>query len=306
MRLAPLLAPALLAAPLLASPVLAAPAPATPAAPATQGMAPGPTQATATPGVALEKPAGQEDRLSAIAAKLAGHQAVYQLTLDTTRGGDVAAARGTMTYEVDDACDAWATRQRLQMTVTHRDGQDIEMVSDYATLESKDGRSIQFRMRQTTDTAVTEQVEGEASLDRPGGTGEVRYSMPANTTKKLPQGTLFPMWHTAEIIAAAEEGKKFVSVPLFDGTGPSGAQDSTIVVINWEPPAPNKYPALASLPSGRVRVAFYDREKGAQTPDYEVGMRYWENGIANDLKMDFSDFVMNGTLSELKVPPPHC
>jgi len=35
-------------------------------------------------------------------------------------------------------------------------------------------------------------------------------------------------------------------------------------------------------------------------------MRYWDNGIADDLSMDFGDFVMNGKLSELTVAKPGC
>ena len=33
-------------------------------------------------------------------------------------------------------------------------------------------------------------------------------------------------------------------------------------------------------------------------------MRYWENGVADDLRMDFGDFVMDGKLTQLKLPPP--
>ena len=130
--------------------------------------------------------------------------------------------------------------------------------------------------------------------------------MPEDSIKPLPAGTLFPMMHTATIIAAAEAGKKFVAVPLFDGTGPDGAQDSTIAIIGWEPPAANKWPDLAKLPSGRVHVAFFDRNATKQEPDYEVGMRYWENGIADDLEMDFGDFVMTGKLTTLSVPKGGC
>jgi hypothetical protein len=28
-------------------------------------------------------------------------------------------------------------------------------------------------------------------------------------------------------------------------------------------------------------------------PTYQVGMRYWENGVADNLQMDFGDFVMD-------------
>lgn len=240
------------------------------------------------------------------AAPLAAHRAFYQLTLDQARGAEVAGASGTMAFEVLDACDGWATRQRLQMTVTNRDGQDIQMLSDYSTWESKDGLSMRFRLRQTTDTAVTSEVAGEASLERAGGPGEVRYSMPEATSKQLPAGTLFPMVHTEAILTAARAGKKFIALPLFDGTSEKGAQDSSVAIVNWNGPKPGKWPELSGLASGRVHVAFFDRDAASQQPDYEVGMRYWDNGVADDLDMDFGDFVMKGALSQLTVLPSGC
>ncbi len=237
---------------------------------------------------------------------LAAHQASYALTLDSARSSDVTSLSGNMAYEVTDACDGWAVRQRLQMTVGNRDGQDIEMVSDYLTWESKDGTRLRFQMKQTTDTAVTEQVEGEASLKAPGAEGEVRYTLPAGKVVKLPAGTLFPMAHTAAIIAAAEVGKKFLALPLFDGTGPDGAQNTSVIVVNWTGPSAAPEPELAELPSGRVRVAFFPRGTNATSPDYEVGMRYWSDGVADALNMDFSDFVVNGKLKTFKMTPGHC
>ena len=237
---------------------------------------------------------------------LLAHKALYTLTLDSAKGSDVIAARGTMGYEVTDACDGWAVRQRLSMTITNADGQDIQMSSDYATWESKDGTKLRFRMRETTDQSVTSEVGGDATLDHPGGAGEAHYTVPSDAIKKLPAGTLFPMAHTAAIIKAAMAGKKIAAIPLFDGTGPDGAQDTSIVVASWGPAEAGKWPALAKLPSGRVQVAFFARDATTQQPDYEVGMRYWANGIADDLSMDFGDFVMNGHLSELTVPKPGC
>ena len=222
----------------------------------------------------------------------------------TSRGGDVVAARGTMGYEVIDACDGWAVRQRLSMTLTNTDGQDIQMVSDYATWESKDGLKFRFHMKQTTDTAVTSQTDGDAKLERAGGPGEAHYTVPTDTTKKLPPGTLFPMAHTSAILAAAEAGKKFLALPLFDGTDDTGAEDSFIVVLDWKKPEANKYPVLSSLPSTRVRLAFFDHEAKSEVPTYQVGMRYWENGVADNLQMDFGDFVMDAKMTDL-TPLPH-
>ena len=115
---------------------------------------------------------------AAPATPLAAHHALYKLKLDNSKGGDVVAANGTMGYEVIDACDGWAVRQRLQLTITNADGQDIQMMSDYATWESKDGLQFRFHMKQTTDTAVTSQTDGVAKLDSIGGTGEAHYTRP--------------------------------------------------------------------------------------------------------------------------------
>jgi hypothetical protein len=235
-------------------------------------------------------------------AALAAHRAIYTLTLSTSRGGDVVAASGTMGYEVIDACDGWAVRQRLSMTNT--DGQDVKMVSDYATWEAKDGLKFRFHMKQTTDTAVTSQTDGDAKLERAGGPGEAHYTVPEDTTKPLPPGTLFPMAHTSAILAGAQSGKKFLALPLFDGTDDSGAEDSSVVVLDWKKPEASKFPLLSELPSTRVRLAFFDRNTKSEVPSYQVGMRYWENGVADNLQMDFGDFVMDAKMTDL-APQPH-
>lgn len=237
-------------------------------------------------------------------APLAAHHALYTLTLDSGREGDVVAATGTMGYEVIDACDGWAVRQRLDMTVTNSDGQDVHMVSDYATWESKDGLKLRFHMKQLTDTAVTSQTDGDASLQRRGGQGTVHYTMPHDATVALPAGTLFPMAHTEAIITAAREGKKFLTLPLFDGTDENGVEDSSIAILDWKQPFPTKWPLLSVLPSTRVRLAFFDHKPDTITPNYQVGMRYWENGVADDMQMDFGDFVMNARMTEF-APQPH-
>lgn len=237
---------------------------------------------------------------------LASHRALYTLTLHGAPGGDIVAAKGSMGYEVMDACDGWATRQRLDMTITNSEGQDIQMVSDYATWESKDGLKFRFHMKQTTDTAVTSQTDGTAELSRRGGPGEARYTLPKEKVVPLAAGTLFPMTHTATLIAGAKAGDKIMALPLFDGTDENGAEDSSIVVIDWKQPFETHWPALSALPSTRVRLAFFDHKPDTVTPNYEVGMRYWENGVADNMQMDFGDFVMDAKMTEFTLLPHKC
>jgi len=237
---------------------------------------------------------------------LLAHKALYTLTLDSAKSRDVIGATGTMGYEVTDACDGWAVRQRLNMTITNADGQNIQMTSDYATWEAKNGLTFRYHMRQTTDTAVTSQTDGEATLQKVGGPGEARYTEPRDSVAKLPAGTVFPMAHTAAIIAAARDKKHFLSLPLFDGTDENGAEDSFIVLLDWKPPMQTNWPILSVLPSTRIHISFFNHGPDSVTPSYEAIMRYWENGVANDMKMNFGDFVMNAKMKDFKPQPHRC
>ena len=239
-------------------------------------------------------------------APLAAHHAVYQLTLDRSHEQGVTEAHGTMIYDVLDTCAAWTTSQHLVIDLTNKDGQDIHMVSDYATLESKDGTHLDFHTKQVTDQAVTEQLDGSAVLAHSGGRGVASFTSPEKKQALLPEGTLLPMAHTGALIDAAMAGRKFLSVPLFDGTAAGGAQDTFVTVENWHKPAPQKWAALSALPSGRVHIAFFDRGSATETPDYEIGMQYFANGVADALRMDFGDFSMDGKLTTLDLHPAHC
>ncbi|MEN0073851.1 MAG: DUF1849 family protein, partial [Paracraurococcus sp.] len=102
---------------------------------------------------------------------MVGHRAAYRLTLDKVRdNSDIARAEGVMLYEVVDSCDGWATRQRFQLRLTDRDGQDVETASDYSTFETKDGKKIRFSLTQTSQGAVSQRVAGEAEVTPDGGT----------------------------------------------------------------------------------------------------------------------------------------
>lgn len=255
--------------------------------------------------------AGQLRAAEPGAEAMAAHRAAYRLELDRAReNSNVVRAEGVMLYEVVDACDGWATRQRFTLNLTDRDGQEVETASDYSTYESKDGRRIRFSLTQTSQGAVSQRVAGEAEVTPQGGT--VRYTEPEAKELPLPQGTLLPMQHTIRALAAARAGTRMLVLPLFDGTSPDGAQDTTTVIAGWQGPQPNeRFPALARLGSARMRIAFFDRDPasgggGANAPDYEVGLRYYANGVADELNMDFGEFSVNGRMQELTLLPSGC
>jgi hypothetical protein len=242
---------------------------------------------------------------------MAAHRAAYRLSFDKARdNSDVARAEGAMVFEVLDACDGWASRQRLTMRLQDRDGQTIETASDYSTWESKDGRRLRFSLTQMTAGAVSNRISGEATL-QPDGSGVAKYDQPRAAQEALPSGTLLPMAHTIRAIEAARAAQRMLNVPLMDGTSEDGAQDSTTILSPWrkEAEAQPRFPLLANQESGRMRIAFFGKDSnggGASSPDYEVGLRYYANGVADELNMDFGEFAVNGRLETLEPVPGGC
>lgn len=239
-----------------------------------------------------------------------GQRALYTLSLSAPRDTSVIAGSGRMGFEVLDACDGWAVRQRLEMTLINAEGGVTRTLSDYATWEAKNGLAFRFHTLDMTNGEITDRLAGIAHLVRPGGPGEVIYSEPAHTKVALPAGTLFPMAQTEAIILAARAGKKFIASPLFDGTDATGASWSSVAIEGWDPPAPRgaavRFPALAVMPSTRVRVAFFSGKPSTMLPDFEIGMRYFLNGVADGLDMDFTNFSMRGKMVQLNILPSHC
>lgn len=245
--------------------------------------------------------------LPAHAVELASHRAAYRLALDPSRPNqDVESASGAMLYEVVERCGAWTVQQRFTLRVAGRGGQTYEMSSDYVTWENTEGTKLRFRLRQATDGTITKTIVGEATLDGAGGAGTARLTAPEQREVQLPKGTLFPMVHTMRLIEAAQRGERTLTVPVFDGTSEDGPQDTNSVIIGMLRADPAVgFAALRDLPSWRVRIAFFE-PGGASQPDYEVGIRYFENGVADELRMDFGEFAVAGNLAEFERVPGGC
>ena len=267
----------------------------------------------ATPGLAQgAKDAPAAAPLAPLTARaLASHRGVYSLTLDRAReNAGIVEVSGAMLYELIDACESWTTRQRFSMKLRNREGTELETGSDYATLESMDGRTLRFSLTQVTQGAVSSRVAGQAELG-PDGSGVARYSEPEAKELPIPPGTLLPNTHTIAALNAARAGQRLLVAPIFDGTTADGAQQTTTVLSPWQGPQPvPEAPSLSTLGSSRMRIAFFEPDGeqagGARTPSYEVSLRYFENGVADDMIMDFGDFTVRAKLMKLEDAPGGC
>lgn len=239
----------------------------------------------------------------AAAIVLVAHRAVYDLSLAASGDGGTVAASGNMSFAVHDTCRAWATEQTLTINSVDRDGHQTATRSDYATFESKDGRLFDFTMHQMSNGKDAANIRGEATEGGAGAPGVVRFSQPAGLVLTLPPGTLFPMTHTRAVLQAASSGKRSLAPVLFDGTGTDGPEYTYATVVRWGATSGAPITAMADVSSGRIHIAFYPLSGHGIAPEYEIGSRYFANGVSDRLDMDFGDYRLAGTLQSLKLLP---
>jgi len=242
--------------------------------------------------------------VAAAPVELTGQSATYDLSLVKVRGHSVTGATGRLQFDVTDTCRAYAVTQRMTLLIRKEDGSLARSVSDYDTWESRDGQHFSFLLRETDGDKTTVQSQGIAELGKDGGTAS--YTEPKHHVVKLPPGTLFPMAQTAALLNAAEAGKQFIAPPLFDGTSTDGAEDSFVAVLGLSGPKKSEFPAIAKLPSVLVDIGFFPRVRHDNEPDFRSQMRYYTNGVARDVRLDFGNFVMRGHLVHLKIPSDTC
>jgi hypothetical protein len=238
---------------------------------------------------------------------LTGQDAIYDLSLVKVRTHDVIGATGQMRFSVADGCTGWGTTQHMTLLIRNADDSLTKTVTDYITWETKDGNLLTFILRENDNDGKTIIDDaGTAIHTAADKSGMITYSVPANRLMAMPPGTLFPMAHTQAILDAGVQGKKFISVPLFDGTTDDGAQHTFVAILGRNGPAPNTSPDLAKLASTNVDIAFYERKNSDQNPDFRSQMRYYDDGVATGILLDFGDFVMLGKLDRLSIPPTAC
>ena len=255
----------------------------------------------------------------ALAANIAiqPHEALYTLTLQSAKSASgVVGANGAMFYKWGETCDGWTLEQRFHLRISYAEDDATEISSTIVTFESKDGLRYRFNERRMRNGELDAEIRGEAHLDGPGKGGIAEFTKPEAATLTLKPGVLFPTAHTLALIAAAQAHQQFISRYVFDGSDVENAgQVSAFIGGALQPPGPKAVKPLndpimqhASWP---VRLAFFpatDSDTADQAePDYELSMRLLDNGITQDMKLDYSDYVIAAALSDIKkLPRPGC
>jgi hypothetical protein len=248
------------------------------------------------------------------AVDIAPHRALYSLSLGATKSSSgVVGARGAMVYEWGETCDGWTVQQHFRLRLQYAEQDNVEVSSSLVTWEAKNGLRYRFNERRLRNGTLDEEIKGEATLDGKDKGGSAEFTKPEATTFALPAGALFPTAHTVLLIEQAQAGDQFVSRQVFDGATVENAGQITAVIGPQLPAGPSagedKLPKspLLNRPSWRMRLAFFPSGGKSEQPDYELGMRLLDNGVSQDMSLDYSDYVVRAKLDELEpLPRPSC
>lgn len=250
--------------------------------------------------------------------KLAPHRAVYDMTLDRTRAGaGVAGIKGRMVFDFSgSSCDGYTLNMRLVTRVTDPSGRATVTDLRSSTWEQGAGRDFQFSSTQYLNQKLNETTRGKAARAARGEGIEIELDAPSEGRIEMAGEILFPTQHSLAILRAALKGRKVVQANVYDGsqkgrklyatttfigkTKSPGSNDKLDAVENGE--------ALDKLPSWPVAISYFDTGNPAEvTPSYELTFRLYANGVSRNLRIDYGDFSVLGSLRSLEVfKPPQC
>lgn len=243
------------------------------------------------------------------AVETAPHRAVYELSLAKARTSQTATSiDGRMVFLWKDVCDGWTIEYdtRMQMVFSKQGSRTLSW--QYSVWEANDSGKMRFYLQRYMNGRPTLKRRGRATKGADGGKAVI--TRPDRREIELPEGTMFPGEHSRELLDAAASGERFLHADVFDGTGENdGLFTANAAILEAEaeraPEIDSKL--LTGVASWRINLAFFAPDSRSSTPQSEQNVRYYANGIATNLRLDYGDFVVAAELTELKaLERPDC
>jgi len=250
------------------------------------------------------------DIAAAAAGQLAPHRAIYDMRLDAAgTSSGIAGLTGRMVFEFRGSkCEGYTQSMRLVTNVTTQNGG--ASLSDMRTSSWEDGAGKLFRFNVMTlrDSNVTEKISGNAKV-KGDHTLRIDLTRPEKNTVSVEKPVMFPVQHSIALLSAARSGKRSMQANVYDGSENGKKIYATTAILGNRiaPGAAATNPGLigqglAKLGSWPVSVSYYEasdaRTEGL--PTYQMSFRFFENGVTRNLKIDYGNFVIDGTLARVE------
>ena len=244
---------------------------------------------------------------------LAPHRAVYDLALGRTRSNSqIAGVRGRILYDFGgNSCDGYSLQFRQVSEVDSGEGKVSTSDLRSTTWEGGDAKSFRFNSENFLNQNLVDTVDGHA--EHSTGATAVSLVKPKERALDFDPSVVFPTQHMVRVIEAAHAEKTLLDFPVYDGSDSGDKVYNTLTVIGHKlGPDERKHadalddePKLAAVARWPVTISYFDKSKkaksGEETPVYAITFELYENGISRALSLDYGDFVVSGTMSQLEL-----
>lgn len=248
---------------------------------------------------------------------LVPHRAIYEISLlRTSTGSGVAEMTGRMVYELTGSqCEGFTQNMRFVTRSSNQDGAETTNDLRNSSWEDANGQQLRFSSTQYQNDAIVDASQGDASRVKNANGDETRVDLTRPSKKRLvlPADVYFPIQHSIALIEAARAGKTLVSGYVYDGSEKGERYYGTTAIIGKKleravlaDTISHKVATdLAAIPAWPMSISYFETGKDHEDipPIYELSFSYFENGITNNLNIDYGEFAIKGELTSLDLLP---
>lgn len=262
------------------------------------------------------QPASTAESARSAYPELLPHRAIYKVTLAPNRGrGQIVGVDGRMVTDLQTTCEGYISSQRMVTRMV--DESDELSVSDIfaSSWESLDGRSYQFSVRQRLDNDLIAEYEGNTDADAASGAVRAILRKPVEKTVTLPAEILFPNGYMKALLEAARAGNRQLSGQVFDGTSDADYYQVVTSIgagTSNEASRRNRSAAKPRMPIKSVeavigkatwwpvQMSYFAPGKNEGLPEFEIAFHLYDNGVSNDLVIDYGAFALFASLQQIE------
>lgn len=239
------------------------------------------------------------------ARPLLPHRAVYELALaEADDTSEINQLTGRWVFEFSGSlCQGYTLKSRIVMRFDI--GGDTRTIDQRVTsFEDGPGETFRFATQSFIDQELDTEVAGTARTDSTGTV--IEYEKPESVERSFGP-TKFPTAQLRELLANADDGKRFYETTIFDGTEFVDEAIMVSVVVGAPQPVRENDPERAALGAlmndgfRPVTAAYFDGQEsdGEETSDYNVSFKLHEGGIQRDMIIRYADYSMTAKLTDL-------
>lgn len=238
------------------------------------------------------------------------HEALYDLAVRNWRmPNEITRVVGSQIIRLTRSCTDWTSVAVFRLEAETADGNSIEFDTDFESIESFDGKRLQFRKITRANGELIEQFLGVAAHTGDGQAGKISVLEPTAYTVALPPETIFPIAAFIHSSAQWEAGLRTINYVTFDGSTPDVSRVFEILT-GTVTPTPGLADGDLDLLDGkalRSSMSYYTYEEGNDEPLTTLTQNVMPNGLAVEITLDigFADVVLN--LRRVRaLPQPDC